>query len=157
MVVDVTECPIRFEFQEIMYSMKSSRHVLKYKMGVHIDTGLFVWLSGPWPGIMHDLTIIRQSELLDHLEEFEFIMADKAYIGEDKIITLIRNPGTELDEEINRIIYRYRIIVENSFGRLKNFQCMKQEWGQDISFHPLVMRALVNILNVELRFQPLQR
>lgn len=86
------------------------------------------------------------------------MIADKGYIGEcDQIITPIRNPRTEEEFMFNSIIYSMRIIVENCFRRIKSFNCLYQEWRQDLSLHPIAFTVICNIVNIDLCIRPLRK
>jgi hypothetical protein len=77
--------------QEIFYSGKARKHSIKYELGVHPTTGKIVWVGGPAPGSMPDLTLSRHSSILDLVKLFEeFILADKGYIGEFQIVAPIK-------------------------------------------------------------------
>ena len=62
-------------------------NTIKYKVGTEIHTGLFVWIFGRVPGSVHNLSIARLFFILDQLLPTEFILDDKAYIGENEFIT----------------------------------------------------------------------
>jgi hypothetical protein len=44
-------------------------------------------VSKCYQGSVHDITVLRESELLEHTEEHVQIIADKGYIGEQYVIT----------------------------------------------------------------------
>lgn len=97
-ILDGTECPINrpgTHLQQSYYTGKSKWHVIKYEVGVHPHTGRLVWVGGPVPGCVHDLTLTRMHGLLEVLEDDELILADKGYVGEFKIITPFK--GRQLD------------------------------------------------------------
>jgi len=53
--VDVTECPVDVPFCEWMYySAKKKRHTLKYELACSFRDSCIVWVSGGFPGSMHD-------------------------------------------------------------------------------------------------------
>jgi hypothetical protein len=159
--LDVTECPIHkpldYEEQLKYYSGKSGMHSIKYELAVEISTGFIVWFWGPCYGSVHDLTIVRQSGIISLLSADELIMADKAYIGEPKIVTAFKQPQTDIERAINSIFYSHRTIVENAFGRFKNFGFTQKEWRHQPELHFIAMKCLVNILNIDLVFRPLRK
>ncbi len=59
--------------------------------------------------------------------------------------------------QINNIIYSEKILVENTIERIKIFHLAKTEWRHDLELHPIAMKALINILNVDLQFHPLRK
>ncbi len=62
MTLDVTECfierPLNNIIQRLYYSGKTRKHTIKYEIGIQLQTGKIVWLSGGVPGSVHDLTIV---------------------------------------------------------------------------------------------------
>jgi hypothetical protein len=134
---DVTECcikqPMDFWLQQLCYSGKMKQHTVKYEMAVNIHNGSIVWLAGPFHGSIHDVDMTRSLGILNHLLLHERLLGDKGYIGEgDHRITPFQQPQTEEERAFNREVYRYRIIVENTYLRLKTFNCLKHSWRQDI-------------------------
>jgi hypothetical protein len=161
MALDVTECPVHqpldYEEQKKFYSGKAGTHTVKYELAVEVHTGLLVWFQGPYYGATHDLTIVRQSGILDFLLPSEFILADKAYVGEHKLVTAFKNPSTPDEHAINSIFYAQRTIVENSFQRFKSFQFTQQHWRHGIELHFIAMKALAQIVNIDIYFRPLRQ
>ena len=61
------------------YSGKSKLHCIKYEFGVHINTGNFISVNGPFPGSYHDLTIFKDKLEVFLQENGEMALGDKAY------------------------------------------------------------------------------
>ncbi|CAF4193621.1 unnamed protein product, partial [Rotaria sordida] len=76
-------------------------------------------------GSTHDITVLRESGLLEHVEESVQIIGDKGYIGEEYIVTPRKKPrGRELtqdDKDFNRDINSARAAIENINQRLKTY------------------------------------
>lgn len=159
-VLDGTDCPIQRplnnEIQRQFYSGKHKKHTIKYEVGVQSISGNIVWISGGLPGSIHDLTMARIGNIQSYLFPFEYVLADKAYIGEEQFITPIRSPQTEEEELYNRIISTHRITVEHTIGRLKNFNCLSHKWRHNILLHPIIFNLLCNVVNVDILFSPFQ-
>ena len=72
---------------------------------------------------MYDITILRKSELLEHLNNSVQIIADKDYIDEEYVVTSRKKSyGRELEEtdkDFNRNINSARVVIENINQRLK--------------------------------------
>jgi len=101
LVLDGTECPInhpKASVQGAYYTGKSKTHCIKYEVGVNSHTGRLVWVGGPVPGSVHNLTITRVFGLLHMLVFREFILADKGYIGEWQIITPFKSRVQNLSQ-----------------------------------------------------------
>ncbi|CAF3121603.1 unnamed protein product [Rotaria sp. Silwood2] len=84
-----------------------------------------VHVSKYYQGSVHDITVLRESGLLEHIEEHVQIIADKGYIGEQYVITSRKKPrGGELtaeDKDFNRSISSARAAIENINQRIKNY------------------------------------
>ncbi|CAF1561330.1 unnamed protein product, partial [Rotaria sordida] len=82
-----------------------------------------VHVSECYHGSKHDITVLRESGLLEHVEESVQIIGDKAYIGEEYVVTPRKKPhGRELtqeDKDFNRDINSARAAIENINQRLK--------------------------------------
>lgn len=159
-IIDGTDCPIQCpldnNIQRLFYSGKHKKHTIKYEIGVHKNTGNLVWISGGLPGSIHDLTMSRIGNTRSHLFPFEYILADKAYIGEDQYITPIRSPQTPEEEIYNRILNEHRVKVEHGIGRLKFFNCLSHKWRHNILLHPIVFNLLCNVVNVDMLISLIQ-
>lgn len=82
-----------------------------------------VHVSECYRGGIHDITVLRDSGLLEHVNDSVQIIADKGYIGEENVIIPRKKPhGRELtneDKEFNREINSARAAIENLNQRLK--------------------------------------
>ncbi|CAF0945092.1 unnamed protein product [Didymodactylos carnosus] len=74
---------------------------------------------------VHDITILRVSGLLEHINDSVQTIADKGYIGEDYVITRRRKPRgrnlTAEDKDFNRDINSARAAIENINQHLKTY------------------------------------
>src|SRR5580698_7404117 len=126
MTIDTTSCPVRKpteeEVAEVFYEARLHRCTLKYETGVSLMTNNLCWVSGGWPGTFHDLTIARNSGVLDYIDEGELIIADKVYVSSDgPFITAFRPSRTEAEHQFNNEIKRIRQIIERVHLRIKQF------------------------------------
>jgi len=100
MIVDGTDCPINTPFASKEERLRffcgrnkdntNSRYNLKYTIGVSVSTGRIVAVLGPEPGSIHDITAIRNSDLIGVIlskNPYEVVLADKGYIGEPIFLT----------------------------------------------------------------------
>jgi hypothetical protein len=160
MTVDATDCPVErpsdYNLQRQYYSGKSKKHCIKYEVGIQIQTGKLVWLAGGTPGSVHDLTISRASGLSSHLLHGEFVLADKAYIGEDCFLTPFKPVTNEQELEFNSAISSLRETVEHTIGRIKVFGFTQQKWRHSLDLHPIAFKVICNALNIEFETKPVQ-
>ncbi|CAF3874619.1 unnamed protein product, partial [Rotaria sordida] len=74
---------------------------------------------------VHDITVLRESGLLEHVNDSVQIIADKGYVGEDYVITpRKKRHGQELtdeDKNFNRDINSASAAIENIDQRLKAY------------------------------------
>lgn len=161
MALDATECPIvrplDWNTQHEYYSGKKKKHTIKYEVRVTLSTGRIVWMTGGLPGSVHDITMARNSGILNQLLPGELILADKEYIGEDYFVTPFKNPSTNEEWTWNHFIHTTRVIVENIYSRIKAFGCLKQQWRHELTLHPIVFSVICNIVNIELYLHPLRK
>lgn len=87
-----------------------------------------VHVSECYRGNVHDITVLRDSGLLEHVNDSVEVIADKGYIGEDYVITPRKKPhGPELTDEdkaYNRDINSARAAIENINQRLKTYDIL---------------------------------
>ncbi|CAF0802221.1 unnamed protein product [Rotaria sordida] len=107
------------------YHAKSSTN---YALKVQITCDFhhrIVHVSECYHGSIHDITILRDSDLLEHVNDSVQIIADKRYIGEEDVVTPRKKPhGRELTDEhkeFNRDINSARTAIENINQRLKTY------------------------------------
>jgi hypothetical protein len=76
-------------------------------------------------GSVHNITLLRQSGLLEYAEESVQIISDKGYIGEEYVITPKKKPQgrdlTDQEKNYNRDINSARAAIENINQRLKTY------------------------------------
>ena len=68
------------------FSPKHAIHCLKYEVAVHWKTGRLHWVAGGVFGSCHDLTLARNSGLLQLLLDGEYMLTDKGDIGESQLL-----------------------------------------------------------------------
>jgi DDE superfamily endonuclease len=153
------------ERQKPFYSGKKKAHTLKTQVAVGPD-GVIESISPGVAGSVNDVRLLRETGLLGRLAEGEAAMADKGYEGADKgeVATLImpkkdrkRNPCTEEDKARNRLIARYRIVVEHAIAQLNRFTVLRQVYRGGRMRHGQVVRAVAVLVNRRIRGTPLKR
>lgn len=163
MILDGTECPIRRpnkDIQKEWYSGKKKHHTIKYEVGVSLFDPKIVWVSGPMPGSIHDLTMARKNRLFRKLIPGEKVMGDMGYVGHPRMVTPLKknskiNP--KFRNWFNKKFGKIRVKVEHVLHRVKIFDCFNQEWRHSLKYHQVAFYCAINILAVELKFFPVKK
>ena len=117
-------------------------------------------------GATHDLTLLRQTNLLQELEPDAAAMLDKGYDGIQKDYPDTRlhlaceawrnHPLTEEQKAFNRLPFRYRIVVEHTNALLNKFQVLAQVFRHCRTGHSRVIRVVAGLLNRRTQVKPLK-
>jgi DDE superfamily endonuclease len=147
-------------------SGKKRAHTLKTQLAVS-PSGRIESVSPSVVGSVNDVRLLRETGLLGRLADGEVAMADKGYEGADKgerAGVLARpkkdrkkNPCTEADKARNRVIARYRVVVEHVIAQLNRFTVLRQVWrGKRVQRHGQVVRVVAVLVNRRTHAQPLK-
>ena len=129
MIVDSTFIaipePYDSDQRKAYYHLKSpTNYAIKVQIACDFNYQI-VHVSECYRGSVHDITILRESGLLEHVNDSVRIIADKGYVGEDYVVTPRKKPrGRELtddDKSFNRDINSARAAIENINHRLKTY------------------------------------
>jgi hypothetical protein len=154
------------DHQKPYYSGKKKTHTLKTQIAVRPD-GLIEDVSESVPGACtHDLSLLRQTDLLGQLGSDEAAMVDKGYNGIQKDYPHIRvyqpykarrnHPLTEDQKVYNRFLARYRIVVEHTIAQLNRFQVLVQVFRHQRRAHSRVVRIVAGLANRRIQATPLK-
>jgi hypothetical protein len=128
LVIDGTLIPIdRVAADRPSYSGKHRRHGMNLQVIAGPD-GEILWVSGPLPGAVHDLTAARIWGIIAELAACGLIvLGDKGYLGEEDIRTPYRGrnkPGSQ--KETNRAHARLRAPGERANAQLKSWRIVRK-------------------------------
>ena len=159
------EAPGYPSHQRPYYSGKKKAHTLKTQVAVRPD-GLIEAVSDSAPGSTHDLTLLRETGLLDRLGEGEGAMFDKGYDGiandyPDAPLYLPfkarrGRPLTDGEKTCNAFQASYRIVVEHTNAQLQKFQALAQQYRHDRQKHTRTVRVVAGLVNRQIENQPLR-
>jgi len=152
--------------QKPYYSGKKKTHTLKSQIAVRPD-GLIEAVSESVPGgANHDITVLRQSKLLDKLEEDQAAMMDKGYDGIKNDYPDIRiyqpfkarrnHPLTDEQKAYNRFLSGYRIVVEHTLAQMNKFQVLAQVYRHQRDEHSQIVRVVAGLVNRKIQVTPLK-
>ena len=73
-----------------------------------------------WPGSTHEATIMRNFNIISRLESVEFgdtlVLADKGYVNNQRILTLLHSVNSPAERLYNESHIRSRNPIERSYG-----------------------------------------
>ena len=86
-----------------------------------------VWVSGPLPGTVHDLTAARIWGVVRELAASGLVVLDKGYLGEDDIRTPYRGRNKPASQkEANRAHARLRAPGERANTQTKSWRILRK-------------------------------
>ena len=152
--------------QKPYYSGKKKAHTVKNQLAVRPD-GLIEALSDSVPGgATHDLTLLRQTNLLQQLAAGEAAMLDKGYDGIQHDYPEVplhqpykarrNHPLTDEQKAFNRVLARYRIVVEHTNALLNKFQVLVQVFRHARASHTQSIRVVAGLVNRRIQLVPLK-
>jgi DDE superfamily endonuclease len=159
-----------YEAQKPYYSGKKKAHTVKTQIAVGPD-GVIESVGESVPGgATHDLTLLRESRLLDELAAGEGGMVDKGYDGiakdhpEVPIVIPFKarrnRPLTEEEKAFNKVVAGYRIVVEHALAQLNRFTVLRQVFRgrhqKHKKAHSRVVRVVARLVNRRTRVCPLK-
>jgi DDE superfamily endonuclease/Helix-turn-helix of DDE superfamily endonuclease len=143
------------------YSGKKKQHTLKSQVAVNEETGEICDVSDSVLGPTADITLLKESGLLERLPEGVGGIGDLAYVGIAEAhgqglgACPRRKPrGKDRPPEdiaFNRAFSRRRIKVEHTIGRMRRYQCLSQSDRHHRQNHAPRVRAVAGLVNRQLR------
>jgi len=140
------------------YSGKKKMHTIKSQVAVDVHSGRFCDVADSVRGPTADITLLKDSGLLDRLPEGVGAEGDLAYVGIADLhpaglgATPRRKPrGHERppeDIEYNRAFSRRRIIVEHQIERLRIYDCLTAPDRQQRRDHRARVVAVAGLVNL---------
>lgn len=143
------------------YSGKKRQNTLKSQVAVNEETGEVVHVPDSMKGPTADLTLLKQSGLMQCLPEGVGALGDLAYLGIDTLhpeglgAAPRRKPrGKERPPQdilYNQAFSKRRIIVENTIGRMRRYQSLSQMDRNHRQLHSERTRAVAGLVNRQIR------
>jgi len=130
-------------FNPCWFSHKFNGPALRHEIGVCIQTGEIVWISGPYPaGSWPDLRIARDW-IIYEIEEGEMILADGGHCDGHQFF--MTPNGQNDDDQHMKAIARARHETINR--RFKQWDILGSRWRHPLDRHGLVVRAIGSIIH----------
>jgi hypothetical protein len=143
------------------YSGKKKRHTLKSQVAVDDANGQIVDIAESVPGPTADITVLKQSALLDRLPAGVGGLGDLAYVGIDQLhpqglgATPRRKPRGKPrpaeDVAYNTAFSQRRIKVEHTIGRLRRYEALSQTDRHHRRQHTERVVAVAGLVNRQMR------
>jgi hypothetical protein len=152
------------------YSGKKKTHTIKSQVVVDVHSGRFCAIGESVPGPTADITLLKQSGVLDRLPPGVGAEGDLAYVsiaaahpqglgatprrkprGKDKQRERGRDkPRPPQDIAYNRAFAQRRIIVEHRIGRLRTYACLTMCDRQHRTNHRARVVAVAGLVNLQI-------
>jgi hypothetical protein len=156
-VMEVTvQRPHQVAAQNAHYSGKKKAHTRKVGVMVN-EQGRIRGVTASRAGRSHDLTVFRESGLLEAIPEETCVIGDKAFIGlqtdlpNHSVGTPFKagkkTPLTEAEHWANRDLSRQRIMVENTIAELRHFKILAERFRHAVGWVTEVVLAVVALVN----------
>lgn len=153
LLIDATEQPVQRpqRKQKCWYSGKKKRHTIKAEI-ITTEAGRIVSVSKSAPGTVHDITIRRRGPPLPKNAR---IYADSGYQGyqndhpslEIPYKSSKKHPLTKDEKEYNHALSRFRVRIEHSIGRMKNFRILADRFRYPRIGHSTKFAIIAGIVN----------
>ena len=108
--------------EKYLYFTRKKRYAL-HCQGIVDHRGIFISYDVGWPGSVHDAKVYRNSYFYLNRSSLikgdDFLIGDSAYPLSPFLIKPFSKPNED-QTKFNRIFSSHRIVVEHSFGRVKN-------------------------------------
>ncbi|GES92222.1 putative nuclease HARBI1 [Rhizophagus clarus] len=105
-----------------VYFTRKKRYAI-HCQGIVNDKGIFTNFDIGWPGSVHDARVFRNSSFYKNYSHLiqgdDYLLGDSAYPISPFLIPPFKDPSTRKYKEFNRFHSHHRVVVENTFGRLK--------------------------------------
>ena len=111
-----------------------------------IQTGLVVWINGPFVVGKYNNIIIFQSKMIYKLLDWEVVEVDQGYVGQPNKIQM----KYELRVSENQFKAKARARGEKINRRFKNFCVLTDRYRHKISMHSYVFHAVAVLMQISL-------
>ncbi|CAF1362118.1 unnamed protein product [Rotaria sordida] len=156
-------CRFFREYFSLGHAKNSTNYPIKVQIACNFRYRI-VYVSDCYHGSVYDITVLRESGLLEHVNDSVQIIEDKRHIGEEYVVTPRKKPhGRELtdeDKEFKRNINSARAAIENINQRLKTYATLSSVYRGDISdFHKATktVQVVSALCNLNLNKHPIRR
>ena len=143
------------------YSGKKKQHTMKSQLVVDEDSGAIVEVGPSVKGPTADITLLKQSGVVDRLPPGVGIGGDLAYMGVQALhpaglgATPRKKPCVKErspeDRACNKAFSQRRIVVEHTMGRVRRWECLTHADREHREHHRERVQAVSGWVNRQLR------
>jgi len=119
--------------------------------------GYICHVSESVPGPTADITLLKQSSVLDDLPDDAGAWGDSAYQGMKDLHPAglaahprrkpRGKPRSEEDKAYNKAFAQHRIVVEHGIGHLRHFKALQQRFRHELDNHTTTVIAVAGVVN----------
>jgi hypothetical protein len=132
-------------------SVKFNHGAAKYEIAISVYTAQVAWISGPYRGAEHDMTMLRRGGLLDKIQPGKKAIADRGYrSSREEVKSKISLPNPYDSKELNNLKSRARLRHETFNGRLKFFKVLSDTFRHGYDKHKFVVEAVAVIVQYQM-------
>jgi hypothetical protein len=109
--------------------------------------GRLSWISDPVPGSRHDNFIVKDSSVLDGVDQQDYL-GDKGFVGNGMITPFKKPPGGRLmdwQKEFNTQVNKIRWVIEQVIGNFKTWRIMHTDYRGPIGTFTEVISAVIGL------------
>jgi len=134
------------------YSGKEKDFSLRYLLGINLK-GKIIFLYGGEPGSNNDLNLFDKSNLINSIDENEFILGDGGFRGRVNFVVTQHTQNLEegtLERLVNTALCSRRAMVEQIIQRIRVFGIAKERYrGKNFGQHSIIIKIICNLVNLE--------
>lgn len=168
-ILDTTPTPIPKptlrEDRKLYFNFKKKPTPFALKTQIVLGFDLKIWsVSDTYPHSVHDLNVLRRSEIYPLLSDKKKGLGDAAYQGDPTMIAPFKKPrGGELKRSqklFNKQLSHVRVAVENVFKRVKDWKVISDVYRGN--YHNLdefncIFKLVCSLVNITFQNHPLRR
>jgi hypothetical protein len=130
-------------------SHKFNHGAINHEIAMSVFRPQFVWISGPYRGGKHDITIFREG-LKQKIKPGGKAIVDRGYVSSRHDEQMLSQPNACDSKALNNFKSRARLRQETFNGRLQFFDALSQTFRHHVDKHKLVLEAVCVIVQYQM-------
>jgi DDE superfamily endonuclease len=129
------------------YSWKHNGPGLTYELCIDVNRQKLLWIGGPRPAGTPDISLCKETGILNKIPDGRKIIGDKGYRGvDDKIST----PSGDESKNVKAFKGRARARHETFNKRIKSFGIIQLQFRSDIALHRMAFEAVCVLVQYDI-------